>query len=79
MSTALVPLTPIAGPARAGYTGGRPQAEFLTQLIATKGQAPQTRARRRAEPEEAIAAYAGTDRRPLAAGAGAVARALKLV
>ena len=36
----------------------RPElAPFLAQLIATKMQAPQTRARRRAEPTEAIAAY----------------------
>jgi hypothetical protein len=33
------------------------QAAFLAQLIATQGQHPQTRARRRAEPDEAIAAY----------------------
>ena len=36
------------------------QAPFLAQLIATKGQHPQTRARRRAEPDEAIAAYRAT-------------------
>jgi hypothetical protein len=35
----------------------RPSAAFLAQLIATQMQAPQTRARRRAEPEEAIAVY----------------------
>ena len=35
----------------------RPAAAFLAQLIATRMQAPQTRARRRAEPEEAIAVY----------------------
>ena len=33
------------------------QAAFLAHLIATKDQAPQTRARRRAEPSEAITAY----------------------
>jgi hypothetical protein len=32
-------------------------APFLAQLIATRQQAPQTRARRRAEPEEATALY----------------------
>jgi hypothetical protein len=36
---------------------GHRQAAFLAQLIATKDQHPQTRARRRAEPGEAIAAY----------------------
>jgi len=34
-----------------------PSASFLAQLIATHMQAPQTRARRRAEPDEAIAVY----------------------
>ncbi len=34
-----------------------PAAPFLAQLIATQMQAPQTRARRRAEPDEAIAVY----------------------
>ena len=35
-------------------------APFLAQLIATKNQHPQTRVRRRAEPEEAAAAYRAT-------------------
>ncbi len=34
-----------------------PMAGFLAQLIATRAQAPQTRERRRAEPEEATAVY----------------------
>ncbi len=33
------------------------EAAFLAHLLATKAMAPQTRERRRAEPEEAIAAY----------------------
>ena len=33
------------------------QATFLAHLIATKDQLPQTRERRRAEPDEVIAAY----------------------
>lgn len=32
-------------------------APFLAQLLATKADLPQTRARRRAEPDEALAAY----------------------
>ncbi len=36
----------------------RPSALFLAQLIATAQQAPQTRARRRAEPADAAAHYA---------------------
>ncbi len=35
----------------------RSDAAFLAHLIATKAQAPQTRAKRRAEPAEALAAY----------------------
>jgi hypothetical protein len=38
--------------------GSRPLAVFLAQLIATAQQAPQTRQRRRAEPNEANAIYA---------------------
>ena len=49
-------------PVRATVTSDRsqsrhPAAPFLAQLIATRMQAPQTRARRRAEPEDAIAVY----------------------
>jgi hypothetical protein len=33
------------------------QAQFLAHLIAMKAQIPQTRERRRVEPDEAIAAY----------------------
>ena len=34
-----------------------PSAPFVAHLIATRMQAPQTRARRRAEPEEVISVY----------------------
>jgi len=37
------------------------EAPFLAQLIATRDQLPQTRERRRAEPNEAIAAYRATE------------------
>ena len=57
MSTALIPLAASVDTAPAEPQGGRPRADFLAQLIATLTQAPQTRLRRRAEPEEAIAAY----------------------
>jgi hypothetical protein len=53
-SHALVVTAP--APVNAAYTLHH-QAAFLAHLIATKEQAPQTRERRRAEPEEAIAAY----------------------
>ena len=46
-------------PAERSFTHARrPAAPFLAQLIATQMHAPQTRARRRAEPQEAISAYA---------------------
>ena len=42
-----------------GHTVGHaPSAAFLAQLIATALKAPQTRARRRAEPGDASAVYA---------------------
>jgi hypothetical protein len=40
--------------------GQRAHAGFLAHLIATARQMPQTRERRRAEPEDAIAAYRST-------------------
>jgi len=53
-------LVAIAAPAGSTPTPGalrRPLAAFLAQLIATETNAPQTRARRRAEPQEALAIY----------------------
>lgn len=67
VSAALIPVVPSAREAPAHYDSGRPRADFLAQLIATSGQAPQTRVRRRAEPAEAIAAYGASDRSPLPA------------
>jgi hypothetical protein len=56
-SHALVAIAP-AAPAERSWTHTRhPAAPFLAHLIATQMQAPQTRARRRAEPEQAIALY----------------------
>ena len=57
---ALIPLQPIAS----GDAGlrARPQAGFLAHLIATDRKLPQTRERRRADPAEAIAAYAAARR-----------------
>jgi hypothetical protein len=49
-SRALVALTPAA------YR----QTPFLAQLLAMKDQHPQTRERRRAEPDEVLAAYRAT-------------------
>ncbi len=55
-SRALIPLEPIAASDTPLRT--RPQAGFLAHLIATKEKLPQTRARRRAEPQDVIAVYA---------------------
>jgi hypothetical protein len=46
----------------------RANADFVAHLIATSAQAPQTRVRRRANPEEAIAAYDALGRWPTASG-----------
>jgi hypothetical protein len=47
-----------SGPRPATVSSGRPSAVFLAQLIATAQRAPQTRRRRRAEPNEASTIYA---------------------
>jgi len=54
-SRALVALSPTA--ARHDAPESYLQAPFLAQLLAVKGQHPQTCERRRAEPNEALAAY----------------------
>jgi hypothetical protein len=56
VSTALVPIAPTDCETSAAYAN-RPNADFLAQLIAISEKIPQTRMRRRAEPQEAIAAY----------------------
>ena len=51
-------------PAERSFTHTRhPAAPFLAQLIATQMQAPQTRARRRVDPQEAISVYAAMNAR----------------
>jgi len=58
---ALVPTAlSVAGDGRGAHraTGQAPPAAFLAHLIATALKAPQTRPRRRAEPDDASAAYA---------------------
>jgi hypothetical protein len=72
VSNALVPLAKAdqAGTqtAAAVRTASRANADFVAHLIATSAQAPQTRARRRADPEEAIAAYDALGHWPTPAG-----------
>jgi hypothetical protein len=57
-SRALVALTP----AQAAHDAPQAyrQAPFLAHLLAMKDQHPQTRERRRADPDEALAAYCAT-------------------
>jgi hypothetical protein len=58
---AVIPLQPATR--SDGGLNTRPQADFLAHLIATDRQLPQTRERRRAEPADAIAAYAAAGRK----------------
>jgi hypothetical protein len=55
--TALVAVAPVAAPERSWTPSRRPVAAFVAHLIAVERREPQTRARRRAEPAEAVAAY----------------------
>jgi hypothetical protein len=60
-SRALVPLIRLAPHSEAEHHGPvRRIATFLTHLIATEEHVPQTREKRRADPEEVIAAYKAT-------------------
>lgn len=68
MNNALVPVAPINRDTDQPHHASRPDCGFIAHLIATKAQAPQTRARRRAEPAEAISVYNGLGQRPAAAG-----------
>ena len=57
-SRALIVVEAPAPAERSFAPSRRPAAPFLAHLIATQMQAPQTRARRRVEPQEAISIYA---------------------
>jgi hypothetical protein len=48
----------------------RPTAPFLMHLIATAQGAPQTRVRRRADPDQAIATYAAAMQKPTSTRTG---------
>lgn len=56
-SRAIIPVAPPAPSERTVIHTRYPAAPFLAHLIATHMHAPQTRERRRAEPETAVAAY----------------------
>jgi hypothetical protein len=75
VSKALVPLATTDRQSGALFPGPRPNADFVAHLIATAVQAPQTRARRRTEPQQAIAAYRALGQWPTMPGA-AVSRSL---
>jgi hypothetical protein len=72
LSKALVPVAKAQPEAEqaAAHPGAvrRANADFVAHLIATSAQAPQTRARRRAEPVEAIAAYGALGHWPTLSG-----------
>jgi len=57
-SRALIAIEAAAPSERSFAQSRHPAAPFLAQLIATRLQAPQTRARRRVGPQEAISVYA---------------------
>jgi hypothetical protein len=65
-SRALIPLQPAAPSDMPMHT--RPQASYLAHLIATQLKLPQTRERRRAEPQDAVDAYAAAGAGPAPAG-----------
>jgi hypothetical protein len=56
-SRALITIEAPAPSDRTATATRRPLAAFLAHLIATQSQAPQTRARRRAEPEDVVGLY----------------------
>ena len=56
--TSLVPMAPTSDRPPLSSRVSRPDPTFLTHLIATAQQLPQTRNLRRAAPQEALSAYA---------------------
>lgn len=75
MSRALVTLAPIDDERSPRRAEGRARADFVAHLIATSVQAPQTCARRRAGPQEAVAAYDALGHWPTRSG-GVLSRSL---
>jgi hypothetical protein len=65
VGTALVPVAPVRTTDAVARPARRALADFLAHLIATDRQAPQTRTRRRVEPDEAACAYREGLARPL--------------
>lgn len=75
MVNALVPVNPGQREKRQGPADARASANFIAHLVGTAAQAPQTRARRRAEPQDAVAAYRELGQRPSRPG-GALSRSI---
>jgi len=67
-NNALVPVAPSTGERDTVAAQPRASADFIAHLIATAARMPQTRARRRAEPAEALAAYRTMGQWPSEAG-----------
>ena len=67
VSKSLITLTS-AAPAASARQAPVQRADFIAHLIAVRLQAPQTRARRLAEPEDAAAAYGVLGQWPTPAG-----------
>lgn len=65
---ALVPVTETARWSHPVRAVPRPNSNFVTQLIATVEQAPQTRGLRRATASDALAAYASSSHRVAGTG-----------
>jgi hypothetical protein len=68
MTTALVAIRPMAQQRPAPTVSARTNAPFVAHLIATAAGVPQTRVRRRAEPDAASAAYQALGQWPSSAG-----------
>ena len=68
MRNALVPLAPSHRETATSHAGRAANADFIAHLIATAAQDPQTRARRQATADEAIAAYRAVGQWPTALG-----------
>jgi len=69
MTTALIAISPKIRNEPVGLASGRHNASFVAHLIATAVQVPQTRSRRRAEPDAASAAYRAFGQWPSNTGA----------
>jgi hypothetical protein len=65
---AVVPVNPVQKREPFSPPNQRPAAPFLAHLIATNADEMQTRARRRAMPSDASAAYAARKDRPIRSG-----------